>query len=256
MRSLRELQSEMAREIFREAEGQASTVIRANGLSGARRLQIYRNNMFTSLSDALRAVYPVIERLVGEQFFPYAASQYIQQHSSTSGNLHDFGAAFPAFLKTFEATAALAYLPDVAALEWAYHRVYHAAEHPGIDLAALRKVPETHYEALKFRLHPACRLLTSSYPILKIWQVNQDDYSGDQTVDLNEGASHLLLSRCQFDIEIEPLTVGEFALLNALAKDRDFATACTQTLEAHPEFDVAGAFQAHVARGTLVDFFL
>ena len=255
MLSLRELQSAFAGEIFREAEGQASTVICANGLSGARRLQIYRNNMFASLTDALRSIYPVIERLVGEQFFPYAANRYICRHPSTSGNLHDFGAAFADFLKTFEPTAALAYLPDVAALEWAYHCVFHAAEHPGIDLTALRQVPEARYESLKFRLHPAARLLASNYPVLKIWQVNQTDYSGEQTVNLHEGTNRLLVIRRRLDIDIESLGAGEFALLNALATDCEFALACEQALEADPERDVAGAFQAHIARETLVDFF-
>ncbi|HLD13305.1 MAG TPA: DNA-binding domain-containing protein, partial [Burkholderiales bacterium] len=39
----------------------------------ARHLQVYRNNVFESLVGALKAVYPVVERLVGTGFFAYAA---------------------------------------------------------------------------------------------------------------------------------------------------------------------------------------
>ena len=256
MLSLRELQLGFAQEIFREVEETVSPIIRANGLSGARRLQVYRNNMFSSLTGALRAVYPVIERLVGDRFFPYAASEYIRLYPSVSGDLHDFGAFFPAFLATFEATATLSYLPDVALLEWAYHRVFHAAAHAPLDLAALSKIPEESHNSLTFQLHPASRLLKSDYPVLTIWQVNQPDYTGDDTVDLNTGGCKLLMIRRHFDIELQVLTDGEFALLQALAYGSDFATACEQALAIQADFDVVSHFQKHVIGRTLVDFYV
>ena len=257
MPGLHELQQAFAREIFEEGEPGISHSIRANGLSGARRLQIYRNNMFTSLTEAMRAVYPVIQRLVGEGFFAYAANQYIHQHPSVSGNLHGFGHAFPQFLKTFKATKDLAYLPDVADLEWAYDRVFHAADHPALDLAALAQVPQEQQENLKFRLHPASRLLASDYPILKIWQVNQEDYNGDQRVDLQEGGVKLLaIRRANLDIEIQTLETGEFTLLRSLAEGQDFSTACEHAIAAQPDFDVPAGFQCHIVQATLVDFYL
>ncbi len=195
MSKLRDLQQAFTQEIFQETGPGISHAIRANGLSGVRRLQIYRNNMVTSLTEALQAIYPVIQRLVGEGFFAYAANQYLHQHPSTSGNLHDFGHAFSEFLRTFEPTSTMAYIPDVADLEWAYHSVFHAADHSPLDLTALAQIPQERHEELKFQLHPASRLLCSEYPILRIWQVNQDDYNGDQTVDLNQGGVKLLITR-------------------------------------------------------------
>ena len=254
MPSLHELQQRFVREVFREDGDGASALIRPNGLPGPRRLQVYRNNMFTSLSAALRAVYPVVERLVGEQFFPYAASEYIRHHPSASGDLHDFGADFASFLNTFEPTAQLIYLPDVAALEWAYHRVFHAAGHSPLDLARLQQVPEQRYGEIKFKPHPASWLLASVYPVLHIWQVNQDDYKGEQTVDLAAGGHKLLVIRRDLDIEIHQLEEGEYALLQALADDHDFASACSQALAVQPDYDVAAGFRQHVVHGTLVDF--
>ena len=257
MPKLRDLQLAFTQEVFEETGAGISQAIRANGLSGARRLQIYRNNMVSSLTGALQAVYPVIQRLVGEGFFAYAAHQYIHQHPSTSGNLHDFGCNFSEFLCTFEAVSTLTYLPDVAALEWAYHRVFHAAEHAPLDLTALAQIPQERHEELKFQLHPASRLLSSDYPILQIWQVNQDDYCGDQTVNLDQGGVDLLvIRRANLDIQMQILEAGEFTLLQTLATGHSFGDACEQALATQPDFDVPASFQKHVVQYTLVDFSL
>ena len=254
---LRELQLGFAEDVFSGGHTGFDAQICAAGLSGDRRLQVYRHNLFASLTGTLQAVYPVIHRLVGDGFFRYAAAQYIPRHPSTSGNLHDFGKAFPAFLQAFAPAARLVYLPDVARLEWAYHQVFHAADHPPLDPMALAAVPEECYGDLKFRLHPASRLLGSEYPILRIWQVNQEDYAGDQTVNLAEGGIRLLVIRREdLAIEIQVLEEGEFTLLSALAGNRGFAMACERALAIEGTVDVATAFRRHIVQGTLVDFSL
>jgi hypothetical protein len=253
MHSLRELQLAFAGAVFEEADTHIGQQVRANGLSGARRLQVYRNNVFASLTSALRAIYPVVERLVGDGFFQYAADRYIRLHPSTSGNLHDFGGAFAEFLAAFPSAVGLPYLPDVARLEWAYHQVFHAAEHAPLDLSLLRSISPGHYPAIKFRLHPASRLLASEYPVLRIWQVNQADYEGDGTVDLSEGGDQILVIRRDLRVELQPLGKGEYTLLTALAADHDLASACEAALGVEPDCDLTACLQRHVARGTLVD---
>ncbi len=141
MPRLRELQLGFAAALLDGAGDDFARHVRAVGLTGARRLQVYRNNTVLNLTGALAAVYPVTRRLVGEGFFQYTAACYIARHPSRSGDLHEFGEHFPLFLQSFAPVAALTYLPDVARLEWAYHQVFHAASHPPLDLAALARVP-------------------------------------------------------------------------------------------------------------------
>ncbi|HRD67945.1 MAG TPA: DNA-binding domain-containing protein [Candidatus Competibacter sp.] len=256
MLGLRELQIGFAAAVL-DGAGDFDQHVRAAGLSGARRLQIYRNNAVLGLTGALEAVYPVVRRMVGEEFFRYAAAQYIARHPSRSGDLHEFGEHFPAFLQSFVPAAELVYLPDVARLEWAYHQVFHAAGHPPLDLAALARVPAERQGALHFELHPAARLLESAFPILRIWQVNQDDRTGDSLVDLSEGGVKLLIVRREnLDIEFCPLEDGEFDLLRALAGNSDFASACERAIAAQSPFDLPGCFRRHVSQGVLVAFHL
>lgn len=254
--TLRDLQLGLVQALFDIEASGFDGHIRTNRLSGKRRMQVYRNNMLIGLTEVLRAVYPVICCLVGDDFFRYTAAQYIRRYPSTSGNLHEFGGWFADFLRAFEPASSLAYLPDVASFEWAYHQVFHAAEHLTLDRVALSRLPEDRYGELAFRLHPASRLLNSDYPILRIWQVNQADYLGDQTVDLAQGGVRLLVIRREnMDIEIHALEEGEFALLQALAEGHSLATACEHAFNAQADFDLATQLGRHLSRGTLVDFF-
>ena len=254
MLSLHELQTRFAQQIFNEPGGLPGDVIVANGLNSAERLDIYRNNVLVGLGKVLQSCYPVIERLVGEDFFRFTAQQFIYSTPSRSGDLNQYGFEFPEFLQSFEPAAQLPYLPDVARLEWAHQHAYYALEHAPLDAQALSQVPPECYGVLKFQLHPSASLITSPYPVHKIWQVNQSDYDGDQIVDLDQGGDKLLVVRCDLNVTIEPLAGGEYQLLQALHVGQDFATACEQALELQPDFDLTASLQQHVLQRTLVAF--
>lgn len=256
MPSLREIQTRFAEAVFNPKNVMSGVPIRAKGLSSERRLRIYRNNVFTNLTEALRASYPIIDRLVGEQFFDHAAARYIRHCPSGSGNLHDFGGRFAELLAAYPGASRLVYLPDVARLEWACQEVYHAAEPAQLKLAALAEIPQDRYEELRFQPHPASRLLASDYPILRIWQVHQPEWQGETTVDLSLGGIRLLVIRRALRIEFEPLSQGEYALLKALWEGRSLGDACGLALEAEPHLNVAALLESHVARHTLVGFSL
>lgn len=257
MLRLRELQLDFAAAVLDGEQNGFDRHIQAAGLSGSRRLQVYQNNALLNLTGALKAVYPVVNRLVGDGFFEYASAQYIARHPSRSGDLHEFGQFFAAFLETFTPAAELVYLPDIARLEWAYHQIFHAAGHPPLDLAALAQVPANQQGSLRFQLHPAARLLESAFPILRIWEVNQDNYAGDPSVDLTLGGIKLLAFRREnLEIEFQALEDGEFSLLSALTEGFAFATACERALAAQPSFDLPACFSRCVLQGVLAAFHL
>jgi hypothetical protein len=208
------------------------------------REQIYRNNIFVSLTGALADVYPVVQRLVGERFFAQLARRYIRAHPSRSGNLHDFGSAFAGFMLGVEKLRSLPYLADVAALEWACHEAFHAAEAAPLDFSRLID-PEN----AKAPLHPATRLVASRYPVLAIWEANQAD--DPAVVDLDAGGDWLVVLRRELQIEILRITAGEFALLAALRDDVALGDACQAALAAEPALDLSAAMGRFVTHGLL-----
>ncbi|MEJ2344805.1 MAG: DNA-binding domain-containing protein [Gammaproteobacteria bacterium] len=255
MPGLRDLQTAFGAALMNP--GPADAAVAIQGRRGRERsLAIYRNNVFSNLREALRTLFPVIERLVGEEFFRYAADEYIRRYASPAGDLNRFGSRMPEFLADFEATAELMYLPDTARLEWLAHRAYHAADAGPCSLERLAAVAPERYADLRFRLHPGAALLASPYPVHRIWQVNQPGYAGADTVDLRAGPARLLVERRHGSVEVQYLDAGEWALVQALADDRTFSSACDQALAAQPDCDLGAVLSRLVAQSTLVDFSL
>lgn len=255
MLALRDLQSAFRDALLHGDAGAIMSSVRASGVAPARRIAVYRNNVFHNYSEALRAVYPVVERLVGEAFFAGAAHEYIVAHPSASGDLHDFGHGFGEFIDSFPPAETLPYLGDVACLEWFWHESFHAAERPPLSLERLGSVANESLDSLRFVLHPACRLLASRYPVGKIWSVNQPDWLGAKEVDLEaDGAAHLLIHRDGFAVVIEPLANGEFEMLRAIARGEPLVRACELANAANPKFELGSFLRRMVESGAIVDF--
>ena len=250
---LRDLQRNFAAAMFEDAPAVEARV-QPGRFSAGQHVQVYRHNILGTLTTALGDVYPVVEKLVGGGFFGYAAHEYLRSHRPLAANLHDFGGAFAGFLAGFAPAASLPYLPDVARLEWAWHRAFHAAEAPDFDPAALATVPEERYGRLHFGLHPSAQLVQSDYPVLRIFEVNQEGFTGGPQVDLDGGGEQLLVIRRQLTVSIEPLAAGEYALLNAFVRNQPLDVALDAALAAQPDFDLQSHLQRHVERRSITGF--
>ena len=188
-----------------------------DGFTAADHLLIYRRAIIGTLVRTLGAIHPVCKRLVGDEFFDAMGRVYARQTPSESPDLGDYGESFSTFIAGFEPAAELPYLADVARLEWCWHRAFHAPDEKGLDISALGNVAETDTDRIVFRLPVSAHLLTSDYPVQHIWQVNQDDWSGDSAVDLKEGGARLIVWRQGHDMRIDEPDVAELRLLNAIA---------------------------------------
>jgi len=70
-----------------------------------RRFAVYRNNVAVSLVEALGARFPVVKRLVGEEFFRAMAHAFVSREPPLSPLLIHYGETFPAFIEEFDAAA-------------------------------------------------------------------------------------------------------------------------------------------------------
>jgi Putative DNA-binding domain len=228
----------------------------ANGLEPAARLRVYRNNSREGFVTTLRAAYPVLERLVGEDYFRQLASTYREQFPSPSGNLHHVGERLPGFLARRYAATEFAYFADVARLEWALQEVLVAADHPPLDAARLQSVPADEFARLSFVLHPAAHLVSSPFPVVTIWSANQPGADPGQTIDLGSGAEHVLLLRTRDDVRFERLDAAQFAFLACLQRGATLVDAIdgSDAGDTGDAFDAGECLRRHVAAGALVDF--
>jgi hypothetical protein len=215
------------------------------------RVAIYRNNLHEGFRKALALGFPVIERLVGEAYFRQLALSFLAEHPSRCGDLHFIGEPFARFLlRRFEDTQ-YAYLPDVATLEWTYQQSSVAADAPSFDPAALSAIPQESYGQLRFALHPACGLVRSPYPVMKIWAVNQPNADVDEVIDLSSGADFILVRRAAEGVEMRRIAAAEFAMLDAFSQGANLADALESAYAVDPDFDLAEALRRLIALGVL-----
>ncbi|MGS0757134.1 HvfC/BufC family peptide modification chaperone, partial [Roseateles sp. GG27B] len=106
-----------------------------NGSDPSARLAVYRNNVVSSLVDALAETFPVVEQLVGSEFFRAMAVLFVRQAPPRSRVLAHYGQAFPSFIADFEPAQGLPYLADMARLEVARVAAYHAADADSVSAA-------------------------------------------------------------------------------------------------------------------------
>ena len=243
MLSLRELQTRFAASLFDEAPERVTPWIRSQGIDPLARIGIYRNNLQQGFLQTLALEFPVIQRLVGADYFRQLALVFLTRHPSASGDLHHIGAPFAAFLGQQFGGTRYSYFADVAALEWAVQQSLVAEECTSLDPRVLRAVPPAAYATVRFRLHPAARLLRSDFPIIRIWQVNQAGCAGEQLVDLDAGADLMLVRRTAQGIDIRRLDPGDFQLLTALAEGQSLAEALEASLACAPLFDLGAALR-------------
>ena len=225
MPSLRDLEHDFARALLGEADGTLLASILGDGLAPAARLGIYTNHVFSTLTDALRATYPVVCRLVDERFFAYAADRYIRAEAPAGPCLFEYGESLPEFLAEFAPCRHLEYLPDVGRLEWAINRALHAADADAVDPKRIAAVPPDEVARLVLRLHPSVSLLDSPWPVDRIWRANQPGADPDAVVDLDAGGVHLEIRRLGDDVVFRRLDAATSAFRQALARGHDLERA-------------------------------
>ncbi|NNU81800.1 DUF2063 domain-containing protein [Halovulum dunhuangense] len=178
----------------------------------ARRFAVYRNNVQHGLSRALAARFPVIEALLGGEFFTAMARVFIGDSPPRDPVLLTWGDGFPGFLDRFPPVAHLPYLGEVATLELARGRAYHAADAPPVPPGALA-VPEP--ETLRLALHPSVALPAFRHPAVRIWQAHQP---GAGPAPIAPGPDHALIARApDLSVIVAPLAPDTHAVLTALA---------------------------------------
>jgi len=256
MPALHELQSAFLRALLGPDEPQLLEAVAGDGLLPAARLQIYRHHVLTSLTEVLKATFPVICRLVDERFFRYAADTYIRQYPPEAPCLFEYGAHFPAFLATFPPCRDLVYLADVARLEWALNAALHAEGGAPFDPAELGNIAAPDVAHLTFQFDPSVTLLGSPWPIDRIWRMHQADKEVDGSIDLNEGGVYLEIRRWDDDVGFRRLDPTTYMFRTTLAAGQRLAMAAEAALVADQEFDCVAALHDLLADGVVIGFTL
>jgi hypothetical protein len=255
MPALLELQRSLRAQLFGDAADGDATGGEAlmAGDDGALRLAIYRHTAFGTLVNALRLSFPAVQRLVGADFFEAAARDFIRRNPPASAYLNDYGAGFPAFLAAYAPAAALAYLGEVAQLEWAVNRALHASDVPRLDLARLAALDEAALSQVSFSAHPALSLLRLEFPADAIWRaVLEQNDAAMAAIDLAAGPVHLLVERSAAGVQVRCLSASAWEFTARLCAGGPLSAVLADGSDG--DGDVDAWLAEHLALGRLVDF--
>jgi len=219
-------QTSFAKALLDPEEAIPLGVVGPDGQPDAKRLDVYRNNVAASLTRALEVGFPVVRKLVGDEFFGAMAVIFLRAHPPRNRQLALYGGDFPEFLANFSPVAHLGYLPDVARLEQALRDSYHAADSTGAPLDTLTSLTEAQLLQARIGLAPSLRVLRSDWPIYAIWAANTR--GGPAPVMHGE---ELVILRPEFDPEPHLLSPGGAAFLTALQADKPLIEALAATGE-------------------------
>lgn len=209
------------------------------------RFDVYRNNVMTSLIDALQANFPVIFALVGESAFVGLAKGFIRQCPPESPYLFEYGEGFAEFLDACEQLDKYPYIPDVARLEFKLMRSTHAADAEPVHdaLVSLAQDPER-LAVARLKLAPSLYLFATDYAVGTIWQAHQSRLTHLQDIEAYR-SEWLMISRPEFRAELDWLEPQEFEFISALREGNSIEESLAGLTA---DFDLSACFGRLLSR--------
>lgn len=218
-------------------------LVNPDGTPAKKRFDVYRNNVAVSLSDALESAFPVVRKLVGDEFFRAMAGVYLRKHPPKTPMMMFYGAAMPQFLRRFDPAKAIGYLPDIASLELALRHAYHAADATPVDAQALAALAPDALMGVRLRIAPATETVTSDYPIHAIYRANTEANAPKPVMQ----AEAVLITRPGFDPEFHHINAAAATCINALKDGKSLGQALASSDDTHDLGAVLGLLLAQRA---------
>ncbi len=201
--------------------GFLSQLLTVGSLDVNKQLYIYRSNINGAHQKVLEQVYPACLNILGEDYFSQLCRAYRFQYPSTDSDLNNYGEYFSDFIvKLFKLDNSLEgyeYLPDLACLEWHWHRSYYVKDNPLFDFEKLVAVDPVLHDNLIFTLNDSFSLHASDFPVMEIWHANNKEPGSEQEFSMPDSTQYFCITRAGFFPLLEELTTYEYQLLKSIA---------------------------------------
>lgn len=246
----RDVQSQFAAALLDSERAPPPDVTSHTALVPVRRFGVYRNNVFSSLTEVLEAYFPVVLRLVGSDFFRAMAREFIRSSPPRSPIISRYGIGFPEFIAAFEPAADVPYLGDVARLELMRQRAYHAADKAPLRAVDLVAIPPEDGSRLVLILQPSFDLLVSAYPVVSIWRTNMFD-DDVRPIDCASRGEQALVVRPELSVMVAELPAPSAEFIRHVMLGRAIGKAAEL---GGPSLDLVGTIATLIDVGAITGF--
>jgi hypothetical protein len=222
-----------------------------NGSDPAARFAVYRNNVVASLIDALADTFPVVQELVGPEFFRAMAGAFVRRVRPCSPMLTQYGEAFPVFIEAFEHARPVPYLADIARLEFARVQAYHAADAEPVAPEAVRLALASgdRMGQLRSTCHPSLAVIASPFAVVSVWAAHQGQ--GDLAAVDPDRAETAVVVRPELEVLVLRCPVGGADFVAAIRAGVGLGDAAASATRLNPGFDLSATLALLIRHGAL-----
>ena len=179
------------------------------GSDAADRLDVYRQALQGTLRKALTLKYPAVRRLVGDDFFDWAAASFVDKHPAVEADLNRYGRGLRISWRSCRhAPSSATFQMSLDWMRLSCRRCTRPTLNPWT-----RYVAESNGQRRSdlLRCAPTAAVLTSHFPVHGIWKavLAQDD-AALAAIDLDSGPEHLLVHRTQEQVQVLRLQAGHW----------------------------------------------
>ncbi len=204
---------------------------------------VYRNAVMRGCIDALRANYPAVLRLVGEEWFAAVAAEFVRAHPPRTTSLIEYDDRFAAFLATFAPAAELPYLADVAILDAFWTQAHVSADEACVAASRVAEIDSHALARCALRPHGSARWRAFDGPAFSIWRSNRDPAARTNLADLEWRGEGALIVRPFDTVESLEIDAATCAFLDACGRGMSLAEASAAALGVTPDTDLAALLE-------------
>ena len=216
------------------------------------RLAVYTSGYPARLVEAMREAYPAVAHLTGAATFAHIVERYSATLPARPCNLNFVGDDLPEFLGEDSLQERLPFLADLARLERAVQRVFHATQSRALDTTTLTDWTADDWENATLQFQPTVACIRSPFPLVELWQARHSPREEiDLLIDQQERA--VLVHRSAYDVHCTVIDVREGATLSWLLDGLMLGEVVRRlTGEGHAEAPLGTWLAAWMQQGWLV----
>jgi hypothetical protein len=215
------------------------------------RLGAYVGGYPARLEEALAEAFPALRHVLGADAFGDLVARYLPHVPAGIYNLNDVGANLPAYLEADALAGAMPFAPDLARLELAVQRAFHATLAPAFDRAPLAAWTPADWERAIVRFQPGVAVVRSPWPIHDAWKARTRPR--DAVASGFDGpAQDVVVFRRGWRVAVDAVAADEAGVLDGLLAGERLGDAMARLETAGvPGETVTTWFAGWVTRGML-----
>jgi hypothetical protein len=237
MLNLEASQRAMQRALLDGDEAIVAEIVTAPPISPRERLKVYGDAYFIRLVEALRANYPKLHWILGDEGFDLMGREFARAHPSTTPSIRWFGRLLPGFLERTEPFADQPILAELARFEWLLSEVFDAADAVAVARSSLAAIDPNRWGEIRLTFHPAVRRTEFVWNTIAAWHAADADRSPADP-ERAERPTPWLLWRNDLQNYFRSLDANEVLAVDLALSGASFAEICTALTQVMPEADV------------------